>query len=425
MKSERIEPAKYPSGPMDTSVNYALSTEGANLQRSAMRELLRFAVDPEIISLAGGLPASERLPLDELRECMDAVLRRDGARALQYSPQHAELKAHIAGLMRGRGVSCEPEQVFITNGNQHGLAILSRLFLDRGDAAVIEQVTFTGIHQSTVGRGAAVRTVPTDLRLGVDVDAVEAALRQSPRPRLLVLITDFHNPLGVSIAAESRERLARLAAQYRVPLVEDDPYAPLRFAGDPIPPIKAHDEDGMVFYLGSFSKMLAPALRLGWIVAPLDLIPRITTLRESFDLESSTLYQRTVAEFLRRGNLEDHLKNLSRTHGERCAAMLQALDEHLSGIAQWSRPRGGVFVWLRLPPGLDATELFHSAIRRKVAYIPGGVFSVDGRTRNTMRLNFSNVKPEAIREGVTRLADVIREAAGDPASTPPGGPLRS
>ena len=387
-----------------------LSREGCNLQRSVMRDLLRFAVDPNVISLAGGLPASEHLPVEGLRECLDSVLSRDGPRALQYSPQHLELRAWVAEYMGSRGVSCTAEEVFITNGNQNGLAILSRLFLDPGQPAVIEEVTFTGIHQITGGRDAEVRTVPTDLDSGVVVEGFEEALKASPPPRLAVLITDFHNPLGVSIAEEKRAELARLAAKYGVPLVEDDPYAPLRFSGKALSPIKAYDEAGMVFYLGSFSKMLAPALRLGWIVAPADLMPRITTLRESFDLESSTLIQRAVAEFLGRGWLEPHLEQMTAAHGERCATMLRALEEHLSDVARWSRPSGGVFVWVSLPERLDTTEMFHEAIRRQVAYIPGGVFSVDGSTRNALRLNFSNVKPEAIEEGVARLADVIRTA---------------
>jgi 2-aminoadipate transaminase len=385
-----------------------LSREGAKLQRSVMRELLRFAVDPNVISLAGGLPASEHLPLEELKDCLDTVLTRDGPRALQYSPQLMDLRAWIAEYMGTRGVTCTAEEIFITNGNQHGLAILSRLFLDPGEPTVIEEVTFTGIHQITVGRDSAVRLLPTDLDSGVVLERFAEALEASPAPRFSVLITDFHNPLGVSISEENRADLARLAAEHGVPLIEDDPYAPLRFRGRPVPPIKAHDEAGMVFYLGSFSKMLAPALRLGWLVAPAELMPRITTLRESFDLESSTLYQRAVTEFVTRGMLEPHLDAISAAHGERCRTMLEALEEHLGDIARWSRPEGGVFVWVSLPEGLDTTEMFHQAIERQVAYIPGGVFSVDGSTKNAVRLNFSNVKPEAIREGVARLADVVR-----------------
>lgn len=402
-----------------SSYSHLLSREGSTLQRSVMRELLRFAVDPEVISLAGGLPASEMLPLGGLKECLDFVLTRDGPKALQYSPQYLPLREWISAYMGTRGVECGPDEVFITNGNQHGLAILSRLFLDPGVPAVVEEVTFTGIQQVTVGRDAAVRTIPTDLDSGVDLEAFERALKQKPPPRLAVLITDFHNPLGVSVAPEHRQRLAEMAARYGVPLVEDDPYAPLRFAGAPGPPIKAYDQAGMVFYLGSFSKMLAPALRLGWMVAPADLMPRITTLRESFDLESSTLYQRTVAEYLGRGHLSSHLTAISGAHGARCATMLAALEEHLSGVARWSRPEGGVFVWVTLPPGLDTTEMFHQAIQRKVAYIPGAVFSVEGRTRNALRLNFSNVRPEAVREGVARLSETVREAMEAPGATSP------
>jgi len=387
-----------------------LSREATNLKRSVMRDLLKFAVDPNITSLAGGLPASEFLPLEPLRECLDAVLTRDGPRALQYSPMNPDLRAWIAQHMGTRGVTCTPDEVFITNGNQHGLAILSRLFLDPGHPAVIEEVTFTGIQQVTVGRDAAVRTVPTDLDTGVEMDALEEAFSESPRPRFAALITDFHNPLGVSIAPEKRAKLAELAAKYGVPLIEDDPYAPLRFRGEALPPIKAYDEAGMVFYLGSFSKMLAPALRLGWMVAPAELMARITTIRESFDLESSTLYQRAVAEFMSRGLLEPHLKKITEAHGARRDCMIQTLEEELSGIARWSKPDGGVFVWVSLPEQLDTTEMFQEAIEKRVAYIPGGVFSVDGSARNTIRLNFSNVKPEAIQEGVSRLAEVIRAA---------------
>lgn len=389
-----------------------LSREGARLERSVMRDLLKFAVDPNITSLAGGLPASELLPLESLRECIDAVLTRDGPRALQYSPQYGDLRAWIADYMGTRGVSCTPDEVFITNGNQHGLAILSRLFLDPGQPAVIEEVTFTGIQQVTVGREAAVRTVPTDLEDGVELEALDAAFSQSPKPRFAVLITDFHNPLGVSVAPEKRPMLAEMAARHGVPLIEDDPYAPLRFSGKAVPPIKAFDREGWVFYLGSFSKMLAPALRLGWMVAPSSLMARITTIRESFDLESSTLYQRAVAEFMSRGLLEPHLERITRTHGERRDVLIQALEEELSGIARWSRPAGGVFVWASLPAQLDTAEMFQQAIGEKVAYIPGGVFSVSGGTQNAVRLNFSNVRPDAIREGVRRLSRVIRRALG-------------
>jgi 2-aminoadipate transaminase len=373
-----------------------------------MRELLALAVDPQIISLAGGLPASTLLPLDDVRRCLDDVLMEDGARALQYSPPFEPLRQWIAEWMARRGVACAPDEVFITGGAQQGLAILSRLFLDRGDAAVVEAVTFTGVQQVTAGRGAEVRTIPTDLTTGADMDALEEALRRSPRPRLIILIPDFHNPLGVSLTPEKRRRAAALAAAYGVPLIEDDPYSALRFDGVPTPPIKAHDETGLVCYVGSFSKMIAPALRLGWIVAPPTLSERITVLRESLDLESSGLIQRAVYRFVSQGLLEPHLEQLNQANRERRDTLLAELEAHFGEDAHWTRPEGGLFVWMTLSEEVDTWERFRSALERKVAYIPGSAFAVDGGARNALRLNFSNVGPERIREAVPRLAQALR-----------------
>lgn len=386
-----------------------LSREALGLKRSVMRDLLAVTIDPQVISFAGGLPASELLPTEAFRQCLDNVLTRDGPRAMQYSPQHGPLRDWIAGYMASRGVVCEPDRIFIVNGAQQGLSILSRLFLDPGESAVIEAVTFTGIQQVTVGHQVRVRTVPTDLTTGVDVDALEAAFREEPRPRLAILIPDFHNPLSVSLSAKKRARVAALAIKYGVPVVEDDPYSPLRFTGDPLPPVKAYDEAGFVFHLGSFSKILAPAVRLGWIVAPGELVPQITVLRESIDLESSTLIQRAVSEYLALGLLESHLERLNAVHRQRCQVMLEALRNHLDDVATWTEPQGGLFVWVILPEAVDTWDLFALAVERKVAYIPGGAFAVEGGHDNTMRLSFGNVRPEAIQEGVARLAEVIRE----------------
>jgi len=376
-----------------------------------MRDLLSLAVDPDIISLAGGLPPSDALPVADYQACLQHVLERDGARAMQYSPQYEPLRAWIAEHMRARGVPCAPDQIFLTNGAQQGLAILSRLFLDPGEPAVIEAITFTGIQQVTAGSGAVVRPVAIDPHDGVDLDELEAALSQAPRPRLAIVIPAFHNPLSASLTADKRAKMAALAARYAVPLVEDDPYSTLQFEGEPVPPIKAYDEAGFVFYLGSFSKMLAPAVRLGWIVAPSEFVPKVTVVRESFDLESSTLTQRAVAEFVGRGLLEPHLEEARRLLLERRDALVGALDRHLNLPAEWTHPHGGLFVWLTLPVGIDSWQLFEQAVERKVAYIPGAAFAVEGGQRNTIRLSFSNATPERIDEGVARLAQVLEAAA--------------
>ncbi len=388
--------------------SHRLSEGVSDLKRSVMRDLLCLAVDPEIISMAGGLPANDVLPVDTIRECLDAVLTRDGPKTLQYSPQWRPLQEWIAAHMNERGVRCSPEEVFITNGAQQGLAIVSRLFLDRGEPVVLESLTFTGVQQVTSGRGAKVVSFTIDPVDGHDIDGFEAAITSSPSPRLAVVIPNFHNPLGISLSIDDRQRVAALCAEHAIPLIEDDPYSLLRFEGELDPPIRSFDEAGRVFYLGSFSKLLAPALRLGWIVAPVDLAPTVTVLRESFDLESSTLTQRMVMEFIDRGLLPAHLERSRDAYRERGTAMLRALDSHLGDIARWSRPEGGIFTWVELPESVDTTEIFTEAVEQKVAYIPGAVFSTTGGHHNTMRLSYANLTPELIDEGVERLAGVVR-----------------
>jgi len=390
---------------------YRLSRTAQQLQRSIMRDLLKHAVDPGMISLAGGLPASDLLPTRALDACLHEVLRRDGGTALQYSPQWPLLRQWIADYMRTRDVDCSPEQVFITNGNQHGLQILSRLFVDDdSDVVVTEQAVFTGIKQVTAGRGCRVRTVPTDLQTGVDIDALEAAFAAPEPPRMAVFIPDFHNPLSVTISREKRQRIAALAAHYGVPVIEDDAYSALRFEGESLSPIKAYDKHDFVFFLGSFSKMLSPGLRLGWMVVPESLMPKVTVLRESFDLETSTLIQRSVAEFLYRDELTSHLTRLNAANRERRDALLAALDANLRGIATWTEPQGGLFVWVTLPSSVDTWELLPQAIDNKVVYVPGAAFAVDGGLNNTMRLNFSSVPPAQFDEAISRLGQVINSA---------------
>lgn len=381
---------------------YSLSQEAGLLERSVMRDLLRYASAPGVISLAGGLPDTALLPTEQLAACFATVLAREGGAALQYRPMYEPLRAWIANHMSNRGVNCTPEQIFITSGNQQGLTILSRLFLSAGDTAITEAFTFTGVQQVTKGRGAQVIGVPVE-QDGVSLAALEDALAHNPR--LIVLIPAYQNPLGVTISPQKRREVARLIANSRVPLVEDDPYSLLAFNGDAPAPIKAYDHAHQMFYLGSFSKILAPGLRLGWLVAPSALSQKIITLRESIDLESSALTQRVVHEFLAQDMLQDHLATLNAANAERCAALCSALDAEFSAHATWTRPTGGLFVWLTLnDTSIDTTARLHDAIAQHgVAYVPGTPFSVTGPAPNTLRLNFSASTPAQLREGVFRL----------------------
>lgn len=391
-------------------MNYELSIEASILKRSIMRELIARIAQPDIIALSGGLPASELLPVDQLNACFARVLSRERGDALQYKPQYPPLVHWIVEYMQSRGVDCTPEQVFITNGNQQALTLLSRLLLNPDDYAVTEAITFTGIHQVTVGRGAEVIAIPTDLQTGIDVDALEKAFQSPQKPRLAFIIPDFHNPLGVTVSREKRERIAELSAEYGVPIVEDDPYSALRFAGMAEPPIKAFDQAGTVFYLGSFSKMLAPALRLGWMIAPVEFIPRLTVLREAIDLESSALIQRVTGEFLTQGLLAPHLEAMNHEHQTRCQALLTALDRYMGDVATWTKPDGGLFVWVTLnDPKVNTWDVLESALNEKVAFIPGGAFAVKGGYLNTLRLNFSKIESDALIEGIKKLSSVVKK----------------
>jgi 2-aminoadipate transaminase len=394
---------------MHTST-FPLSRVAREIKRSVMRDLIAVASQPEVISFAGGLPAADCLPLEEVAACLDAVLTAEGRRALQYGPPYRPLREWLAGYMQRRGVACTVDNIFITNGAQQALEILGRLLLDPGEPAVVEALTFTGIGQVMQAHGADLRAAALDLQTGVEPEAMEQALTAGRRARVGAVIPDFHNPVGASLTPAKRAALAAVAARTGVPLIEDDPYSLLRYAGETQPPIKAYDEAGLVLYIGSLSKIIAPAMRLGWIVAPAALMGQLTVLRESLDLESSQLLQRVATEFLSRGFLEAHVQTLNAANLARRNAMLAALARELGDVAQWTTPDGGLFLWVTLPAQVDTAALFPAALERQVAYIPGVHFSAEGGFGNALRLNYSNNSPERIAEGIRRLATVIRAA---------------
>ncbi|HJW83469.1 MAG TPA: PLP-dependent aminotransferase family protein, partial [Anaerolineae bacterium] len=380
-----------------------------------MRELMPLTARPDIISFAGGLPAPELFPVEDYRDCLDTVLQREGRRALQYGAPFGPLKEALIELMRIRGVSVSADEIFITNGAQQGLSIAGQLLLNADSPVLIESMAFTGTIQMIRERAAMPLTLDTDLEGGLDVDGAEYLMKKVGQVRALIEVPDFHNPLGVSIACANRKRLVQLAYQHRVPIVEDDPYGLLRYEGEELPPLKALDVDGGVIYLGSFSKILAPGLRLGWVAASKPALAKLTVIKEAQDLESSQLTQRAVTEFISRGLMAAHLGRLKAAYRVRRQAMLSALEPALGPLgAKWSKPQGGVFVWVTLPESIDTLDLLPIAMEQeKIAFIPGLAFSVDGRSgRNAMRLNYSMATVEQIDAGIARLARVVRHQMG-------------
>jgi 2-aminoadipate transaminase len=396
---------------------FALAGWTRSIKRSVLQEMLAATARPDIISFALGLPAVELFHIDAYARAAAHVLAAD-PRAMQYGPPFRPLKRQVVELMARRGVACVEEQVFLTAGAQQGLSLLARLLLDARGQVLTEEMTYTGFQQVIEPFQPEILTVPTDLDTGIDVDAVESLLAGGARPAFIYTVSSGHNPLGVTISAEKRQRLVSVARRYGVPILEDDPYGFLSYGEAPAPPLRAHD-DRWVFYVGSFSKILAPALRVGWIVAPEELIPYLSIIKESSDIDTSTYSQRVVSRYLEEGHLSDHLKVLRREYGSRRDTMLGALREYFQGGARWNTPTSGVFIWVELRGEVDTWGLLREAIaRERVAFIPGGAFYVGGGRgpTNCMRLNFSHTPAEHIRDGIARLARALKSApAPEPA----------
>ena len=378
------------------------------LKQSALQQMLVATARPGIISFALGMPAVELFPTEALASAAERVLSVN-AGALQYSPPLQSLKQHVRELMKWRGVDCREEQIFLTAGAQQGMSLLSRLLLEPGGCVVTEELIYSGFQQVLEPFQPHVLTVSTDAETGMDVDAVEQYLRGGARPSFIYSITDGHNPLSVRLPSSKRARLVGLAEQYRVPIIEDDAYGFLCYE-NPLPPLRALSER-WVFYAGSFSKILAPALRVGWLVVPEELILPLSVIKESTDIDAAPLSQRIVNAYLDTGQLPAQIDMLRTQYGLRRDTMLRTLAENFPDTARWTKPDGGFFVWVELPEMVDVDKLFRKALEDEhVAFIPGHAFSVNNKRSSPpgIRLNFSHPTTARIEEGIPRLARVLK-----------------
>jgi 2-aminoadipate transaminase len=396
---------------MSSSMNtpeLPLAPWARRLAPSAIQDMLQNITKPGVFSLALGLPAAELFPTEGMAEAAARVLAEQTG-ALQYSATLQPLREHIVAMMAKRGVRCAPEQVFLTTGAQQGMNLLARLMLEPGQSVMLEDRVYSGFQQVLDPFQVKRLAVRTDARTGIDLDAVESVLASGERPAFLYTMSDGHNPLGTSLAAESRERLVKLARDYRMPIIEDDAYGFLHYEDRVLPPLRALD-DRWVFYVGSFSKILAPALRVGWVVVPEPMVFRLATVKESSDIDTATFTQRMILSFLDSGRLEGHLVRLRQEYRRRRDALLGAMDKHMPPGAKWAKPTSGMFVWAELPEGTDTTALLTRALEsEQVAYLPGQAFAVQGgrSAAHCMRLNFSNCEPARIEEAVARLGRVL------------------
>jgi 2-aminoadipate transaminase len=402
---------------MATSWEYRYAQRMKGMQSSAVREILKVTSQPDVISFAGGMPAPELFPLEEIEEACIKVLREQGSSALQYSISegYVPLREFIVRKMGRYGIVASVDNVLITTGSQQGLDLVSKVLLDPGDVIIIEAPTFVGALQSFRAYQSSYASVPLD-NDGMLVEVLEQKIVET-HPKFMYVLPNFQNPAGVTLSRDRRERLVSLARQYGVPILEDDPYGELRFEGENIEPlvvISARQNgqqsgyfEGDVIYMSTFSKTLSPGLRLGWVVAPVEVVNKLVQAKQGADLHTSTFDQMMAYEVMANGFLDQHVLEIRETYRQRRDVMLAALEQHFPDGATWTRPQGGLFLWVRLPEGVDSLDLVNEAIEQKVAFVPGTAFYADGRGHDAMRLTFATCSTEQIEEGIKRLGKAI------------------
>jgi 2-aminoadipate transaminase len=395
------------------TVRFAART--AHMRASTIREMLKVTQQPDVISFGGGLPAPELFPTDEIADCTREVMREFGSSALQYGvtdgiPQLREWVAQR--LSRITGAAFDASQVLIVNGSQQGLDLIGKILLDPGDYIVLENPSYLGAIQAFDAYQARYLTADTDDD-GMIPESLERVLSHaSPLPKFVYLIPNFQNPTGRTLAKDRRERIVRICEQFGVPIVEDDPYGELRFAGEHAPSLCSFSRDGSVIYSGTGSKIMAPGMRIAWLAMhDAEVREKLILAKQGADLQSGTLTQYVFTQYVSKAEaFERHLATIVRVYGERRDVMHEALREFMPESVRFNRPDGGMFLWARAP-GVDTTELLHLSTQQKVAFVPGVSFYPNRDSTDGMRLNFSHSTPEKIRIGIERLANAVRSMA--------------
>ncbi len=395
-------------------MDYEFSRISGRIFGSEIREILKWTRKPGVISFGGGLPNASLFPVDEIAEITAKVLGEKGYLALQYGPTRGEgeMLEAIVAHMRDFGDRAAQEQVCVTSSSQQGLDLLSLLFLDEGSPVILEKPSYLGGIQAFARSGADMRGVGMDDE-GMDLAELQetlAALDAEGRgPRFIYTIPDFQNPSGVTMSLERRRELIRIAGEREIPIVEDSPYRELSFTGEVLPSLWTLADGKGVIMMKTFSKVLFPGMRMGWLVAETAVIEKIVLLKQSVDLCTPSFTQLILAEYMRRGRMRESIERAIECYRPRLEAMLTALEEHMPREVRWSKPTGGMFIWLTLPEHIDTKEIFMTAVEHDVAYVIGRPFHCDHTGGNTMRLNYSFPSVEQIATGVERLAAAIRQ----------------
>ncbi|MES2164747.1 MAG: PLP-dependent aminotransferase family protein [Pseudomonadota bacterium] len=385
-------------------IQWRFSERADQLQSSFIREILKITQQPEIISFAGGLPSPLTFPIDEMKVAFDKVLSENGKVALQYGPTdgYLPLRQWIADSLSTNGAKIVPEQVLMTSGSQQALDLLGKVLIDEGSRVLVETPSYLGALQAFSVYRPEFKSVATDEH-GLVPSSLDAVAQGA---RLLYALPNFQNPTGRTLSVERRLELVETCARLGLPLIEDDPYGALSYKGDPLPKMVAMNPEGVI-YMGSFSKVLTPGIRLGYVVAPLPLVRRLELAKQAADLHTSQLTQMVVHEVIKDGFLGRHIPKIRTLYGDQCQVMLDAMAQHFPAGVEWTKPEGGMFIWVTLPKHIDAMKLLDEAIAQKVAFVPGSPFYANEPETNTLRLSFVTVAPDRIRTGIEILGKLI------------------
>ncbi|WP_416560157.1 PLP-dependent aminotransferase family protein [Limnohabitans sp. yimb22184] len=393
-------------------MNWKLAQRADKMNPSVIREILKVTEKPGIISFAGGLPSPQTFPIDAMREASERVLKDDGKAALQYaaSEGYAPLREWVAQDLLKQGMKVSPDQVLITTGSQQGLDLVAKILIDAGSRILVETPTYLGALQAFTPMEPVAVGVNSDDH-GVDAADLRAKVGTgADKARFVYLLPNFQNPTGRTMTEERRAAVAQVAVETGLPIIEDNPYGDLWFDAPPAPSLSSRHPEGSV-YLGSFSKILAPGLRLGYLVVPKTLYPKLLQAKQAADLHTPSFNQRVVAEVLKDGFIERHVPTIRALYKQQCEAMLAALDREMAGLGlTWNRPVGGMFLWVQLPQGLKAVPLLEKAVAKGVAFVPGFAFYAQDANESTLRLSFVTATVDQINTGMAALAAAIRES---------------
>jgi 2-aminoadipate transaminase len=388
-------------------MKYNFAQRMSKTPRSFVREILKVTENPEIISFGGGLPNPRSFPVEAISKAVNQLLTENGSDALQYSTTegYRPLREHIAQRYSSQGLNVDADEILITNGSQQCLDLVGKIFLDKNDKVLVEKPTYLAAIQAFSLYEPEFRSVPLQ-EDGVDLDALEDMLSKEDI-KLFYAVTSFQNPTGITYSEEKRKKLVKLLRKYETVFIEDNPYGEIRFLGDFIPPVKAYLDEGILF--GSFSKIVSPGMRLGWIVSPEEVMDKLIIAKQASDLHSNYFTQRVVYQYLKTNPVDEHIQKIRNLYRNQRNIMIRMMEKYFPPEVEYTQPEGGMFLWVTLPPGTSSMELFDMALEENVAFVPGQAFYADGSGENTLRLNFTNSDEKSIEKGIKRLGIAIEK----------------